>query len=153
MRYALALAFVVVGCGAGTQAESPRTADVAAPITAPTSDCTTAPASITLEEPPPPPPDRFRTRTIASDDERPHWVGRKIDLDLKDADIHNVCRLLADVGKTNIVIGDDVQGRVTVTMHQVPWDQALAVVLEAKGLTMERDGNIILVTRAAPPPH
>ena len=75
----------------------------------------------------------------------PRYVGKPIDLDLKDADIGNVCRLLADVGKVNIVLGDGVQGKVTLTMHHVPWDQALDAVIAAKGLRTERDGNVILV--------
>ncbi len=71
--------------------------------------------------------------------------GRRIDLDLKDADIHNVLRLLADVGRVNIVTADDVKGSVTIRMRNVPWDQALDVVLQAKGLGQERRGNMIRV--------
>jgi type IV pilus assembly protein PilQ len=71
--------------------------------------------------------------------------GRRIDLDLKDADIHNILRLLADVGRVNIVTADDVQGNITIRMRNVPWDQALEVVLQAKGLGMVRSGNLIRV--------
>lgn len=71
--------------------------------------------------------------------------GRRIDLDLKDADIHNILRLLADVGRVNIVTADDVSGNVTIRMRNVPWDQALDVVLQAKGLGMVRNGNLIRV--------
>jgi type IV pilus assembly protein PilQ len=77
------------------------------------------------------------------------YAGRRIDLDLKDADIHNVLRLLADVGKVNIVTADDVSGNVTIRMRNVPWDQALDVVLQAKGLGMVRQGNLIRVAPAA----
>jgi type IV pilus assembly protein PilQ len=77
------------------------------------------------------------------------YGGRRIDLDLKDADIHNVLRLLADVGKVNIVTADDVSGNVTIRMRNVPWDQALDVVLQAKGLGMVRQGNLIRVAPAA----
>ena len=66
------------------------------------------------------------------------YRGRRIDLDLKDADIHNVLRLLADVGRVNVVTADDVSGNVTIRMRNVPWDQALDVVLQAKGLGMVR---------------
>lgn len=120
---------------------------------APTPVASSAPTTkvvATIPEPeeaqlsPPPPPDRFATRTLFVE-EAPRYTGRKIDLDLKDADVANVCRLLADVGNTNIVLGDGVQGRVTLTMHRVPWDQALDSVLRAKGLRAERDGNVILV--------
>ncbi len=75
--------------------------------------------------------------------------GRRIDLDLKDADIHNILRLLADVGRVNIVTADDVTGNVTIRMRNVPWDQALDVVLQAKGLGMVRGGNLIRVAPLA----
>ncbi|CAN5321790.1 hypothetical protein BH09MYX1_BH09MYX1_50990 [soil metagenome] len=91
------------------------------------------------------PPPRFQTRTIATDEPSLHYVGRPIDLDVKGADIHDVCRLLADVGKINIVVGDGVQGTVTLSMRHVPWDQVLDSVIQAKGLRMEREGNVILV--------
>ena len=77
------------------------------------------------------------------------YSGRRIDLDLKDADIHNILRLLADVGRVNIVTADDVSGSVTIRMRNVPWDQALDVVLQAKGLGMVRSGNLIRVAPLA----
>jgi type IV pilus assembly protein PilQ len=77
------------------------------------------------------------------------FSGRRIDLDLKDADIHNILRLLADVGRVNIVTADDVSGNVTIRMRNVPWDQALDVVLQAKGLGMVRNGNLIRVAPLA----
>ncbi|RYZ65090.1 MAG: type IV pilus secretin PilQ, partial [Proteobacteria bacterium] len=77
------------------------------------------------------------------------YRGRRIDLDLKDADIHNVLRLLADVGRVNVVTADDVAGNVTIRMRNVPWDQALDVVLQAKGLGMLKQGNLIRVAPLA----
>jgi type IV pilus assembly protein PilQ len=77
------------------------------------------------------------------------YTGRRIDLDLKDADVHNVLRLLADVGRVNIVTADNVQGSVTIRMRNVPWDQALDVVLQAKSLGMVRQGNMIRVAPLA----
>jgi len=77
---------------------------------------------------------------------RPAYSGRPLDLDVKDADIHNVLRLIADVGRVNIVVTDDVQGSVTVRMRGVPWDQALDVICRSKGLFVERDGNVIIVS-------
>ena len=77
------------------------------------------------------------------------FTGRRIDLDLKDADIHNVLRLLADVGQVNIVTADNVTGTVTIRMRNVPWDQALDVVLQAKTLGMIRQGNMIRVAPLA----
>jgi type IV pilus assembly protein PilQ len=77
------------------------------------------------------------------------YTGRRIDIDLKDADIHNVLRLLADTGHVNIVTADDVGGTITIRMRNVPWDQVLDVVLQAKGLGMVRTGNLIRVAPMA----
>ncbi len=74
-----------------------------------------------------------------------NWSGRRINLDLVDADIHAVFRLISHVSRLNIVSGDDVQGSVTVRLIDVPWDQALAVILQAKGLASQRFGNIVRV--------
>ncbi len=76
-------------------------------------------------------------------------AGRRIDIDLRDADIHNVLRLLAEVGNVNIVTSDDVTGSVTIRMHNVPWDRALEVILAARSLGMQRDGNIIRIAPQA----
>jgi type IV pilus assembly protein PilQ len=77
------------------------------------------------------------------------YTGRRIDIDLKDADIHNVLRLLADTGHVNIITADDVAGTITIRMRNVPWDQVLDVVLQAKGLGMVRQGNLIRVAPMA----
>ncbi|MEZ4324058.1 MAG: type IV pilus secretin PilQ [Polyangiales bacterium] len=73
------------------------------------------------------------------------YSGRRIDLDVLDADIHNILRLLAEVGGVNIIAADNVQGQITLRLLNVPWDQALDVVLQAKGLGMVRRGNLIRV--------
>jgi type IV pilus assembly protein PilQ len=78
------------------------------------------------------------------------YVGRRIDLDFKGADIHNILRLLADVGQVNVIVADDVRGEVTIKMRDVPWDQALDVVLRSKGLGSVREGNLL---RVAPLPQ
>jgi type IV pilus assembly protein PilQ len=77
------------------------------------------------------------------------FAGRRIDLDLKDAPIHEVLRLISDVGRVNIVAGDNVTGTVTIRMRNVPWDQALETVLQAKGYGMVRQGNMIRVAPLA----
>ncbi|MFZ5994056.1 MAG: type IV pilus secretin PilQ [Thermodesulfobacteriota bacterium] len=73
------------------------------------------------------------------------YTGQKISLDFQNADIHNVLRLLAEVSKLNIVASDDVTGKVTLKLDKVPWDQALDVVLAARGLGMVKTGNVIRV--------
>ena len=77
------------------------------------------------------------------------YSGKRVDLDLRDADIHNVLRLIADVGKVNIVTSDAVAGTVTIRLRNVPWDQALETILQAKGLGMVRQGNMIRIALLA----
>ncbi len=84
---------------------------------------------------------------VAKSDRR--FSGRRIDLDFKDADIHNILRLLSEVGNVNVVTADDVSGSVTIKMRGVPWDQALDVILTSKGLGMVRRGNLIRVAPQA----
>ena len=76
---------------------------------------------------------------------RSKFRGKRISLDFKDADIHNILRLIADVAKLNIITSDDVKGSVTITMRNVPWDQALDIILKTKKLGQVRQGNIIRV--------
>ncbi|MCB9777912.1 MAG: type IV pilus secretin PilQ [Alphaproteobacteria bacterium] len=73
------------------------------------------------------------------------YTGRKISLDFVNADIHSIFRLISSVSNLNIVTGDDVKGTVTVRLIDVPWDQALAAILQAKGLGSQRFGNIVRV--------
>lgn len=73
------------------------------------------------------------------------YIGRKMSLDFRDADIRNVLRLIADVAELNIVMADDVKGRVTIRLVEVPWDQALDVILQTKSLGMERMGNVLWI--------
>jgi len=75
----------------------------------------------------------------------PKFVGRKISLDFQDADIANVIRLIADVSNLNIVLGEDVKGKVTLKLINVPWDQALDIILKMNNLGQIREGNIIRV--------
>jgi type IV pilus assembly protein PilQ len=73
------------------------------------------------------------------------YRGRRMSIDLQGADIHAVFRFIADTADLNIVASDEVKGTVTVRLKDVPWDQALAAVLQAKGLAAQRFGNIIRV--------
>jgi type IV pilus assembly protein PilQ len=70
------------------------------------------------------------------------YSGQKISLDFKDADILNVLRILSEVGGENIVATDDVKGRITVRLVDVPWDQALDIVLQANRLDSVKVGNV-----------
>jgi type IV pilus assembly protein PilQ len=73
------------------------------------------------------------------------YTGRKISLDFKDADIKNILRLIAEVSNLNIIAGDDVTGKITMRLVDVPWDQALDIILQTRTLGMSRVGNVIRV--------
>jgi type IV pilus assembly protein PilQ len=75
------------------------------------------------------------------------YTGRRISLEFHDIEIRNLLRLIADVSKKNMVVADDVAGKVTVSLRNVPWDQALDLVLRSKGLGKEEIGNIIRVAK------
>jgi len=73
---------------------------------------------------------------------------KRITLDVREAEIQNVLRLFADVAQLNIVVSDEVKGRVTVRLKNVPWPQALDVVLQSKGLGKEASGEVIHIDLA-----
>ncbi len=73
------------------------------------------------------------------------YVGQRISLDFKDADLANVFRILAEVSNLNIITTDDVKGRVSVRLINVPWDQALDIVLKSKALGATHEGNILRI--------
>ena len=75
--------------------------------------------------------------------------GHGVDLDVKDAAIADVFRLLADVGKVNVVVADDVTGKVTMRVKRVPWDQLLCTVAATKQLRVSLSGNVYLVRKPA----
>ena len=68
-----------------------------------------------------------------------------VTIDLQDAEIRDALRLMAEYGNVSIVSGDDVKGKVTLTMKNVPWEQALDTILEINGLSKKKSGNIISV--------
>jgi len=73
------------------------------------------------------------------------YTTKRISMDLKDADIGNVLRMLAFETGMNIVAGPSVTGRITVALKDVPWDEALRVILAAHGLSYRVEGSIIRV--------
>jgi len=76
------------------------------------------------------------------------YVGRRISLDFKEVDIADVLRLIAEVSDLNVIAGDEVAGKVTIRLVDVPWDQALDVILLTKGLGFVRIGNVLRIAAA-----
>jgi type IV pilus assembly protein PilQ len=81
-------------------------------------------------------------------EEKPRFNGEPISLDLKDADIKDVLLTFSKLTGMNMVIDPEVKGSVTVRLENVPWDQALDVILKVNGLGYVLEGN---VARVAPP--
>jgi type IV pilus assembly protein PilQ len=77
--------------------------------------------------------------------------GAPLDLDVKGADIHEVYRLLSDVGRVNIVLPDAVTGKVTLRLKRVPWDQIACTIAAVHQLVIAVNGNVLLVTKRPPP--
>ena len=73
------------------------------------------------------------------------YRGKRVSFEFKDIDIQNLLRVIAEISKRNIVVADDVGGRVTIRLRNVPWDQALDLILRTKQLGKEEFGNIIRI--------
>ncbi|TAN01526.1 MAG: type IV pilus secretin PilQ [Rhodanobacteraceae bacterium] len=73
------------------------------------------------------------------------YTGSRVTFNFQDIPVRSVLQLLADVSNLNIVASDSVQGNVTLRLVNVPWDQALDVILRAKGLAKRQNGNVIWV--------
>src|SRR5262245_48976222 len=84
-------------------------------------------------------------RSAASAKEKKEYTGERLTLNFQDIETRAVLQLLADTSGQNIVVSDSVQGNVTLRLQNVPWDQALDIVLRTKGLDKRREGNVIIV--------
>jgi len=76
------------------------------------------------------------------------YSGEKLSLNFQDIDVRSVLQLIADFTDLNLVASDTVQGNITLRLQNVPWDQALALVLKTKGLDKRQVGNVLLVAPA-----
>jgi type IV pilus assembly protein PilQ len=85
---------------------------------------------------------------VQAEQDKPVYVGEKLTLNFQDIEIRSVLQLLADAGGFNIVVTDSVTGGVTLRLQNVPWDQALDIVLRTKGLDKRRQDNVIIVAPA-----
>jgi type IV pilus assembly protein PilQ len=77
------------------------------------------------------------------------FSGEKISLNFQDMEVRAILQILADFSDFNLVASDTVQGRITLRLENVPWDQALALVLKTKGLDKRLDGNVMMIAPAA----
>jgi type IV pilus assembly protein PilQ len=73
------------------------------------------------------------------------YTGDRLSLNFQDIQVRAVLQLLADFTGLNLVASDTVRGNITLRLKNVPWDQALDIILKSKGLSMRRNGNVIMV--------
>jgi len=90
-----------------------------------------------------------RRRVANAPEDKPVYTGERLTLNFQDIETRAVLQLLADASGQNIVVSDSVSGNVTLRLQNVPWDQALDIVLRTKGLDKRRQDNVIIVAPAA----
>ncbi|MFT7673647.1 MAG: type IV pilus assembly protein PilQ, partial [Gammaproteobacteria bacterium] len=73
------------------------------------------------------------------------FTGERLSLNFQDIEVRSVLQLLADFTGLNLVVSDSVQGNLTLRLKNVPWDQAMDIILKTKGLAQRRSGNVILI--------
>lgn len=76
---------------------------------------------------------------------QPEFVGERISLSFQNVEVRSLLQIIADVAGTNMVISDSVKGQIAMRLENVPWDQALDIILKTKGLGMRQQGNVMLV--------
>ncbi|CAI8318031.1 MAG: Type IV pilus biogenesis and competence protein PilQ [SAR92 bacterium MED-G29] len=86
---------------------------------------------------------------IAAQANKFDFSGDRLSLNFQDIEVRSVLQLIADFTSLNLVASDTVTGSITLRLDQVPWDQALAIVLKAKGLDKRQEGNVLMVAPAA----
>ncbi|MDH5715067.1 MAG: AMIN domain-containing protein, partial [Candidatus Aminicenantes bacterium] len=89
------------------------------------------------------PPSFYQTRRITREEIR--YTGEPISFDFNNVNIHDVIRLFADFTGLNFVIDPDVSGRITIVLHDVPWDQALDIILKNNGLGKIYELNVVRI--------
>jgi type IV pilus assembly protein PilQ len=89
-----------------------------------------------------------KTQVTVLDAVKPKYKGQPITLDFQNADIQNVLRIIADVSGLNIVTSDDVKGQISIRLKDIPWDQALDVILESRDLSKMELGNVVRIAPA-----
>lgn len=77
------------------------------------------------------------------------YAGEKLSLNFQNVDVRTVLQVIADFTGLNIITSDTVTGNITLRLKDVPWDQALDIVMQSKGLTQRKNGNVVVVAPAA----
>ncbi len=86
-----------------------------------------------------------RQSDLPPGDSRKEYKGETLSLNFQDIEVRSVLQLIGDFTDNNIVVSGDVGGSITLRLNDVPWDQALDVILQTKGLGMQKNGNVIYI--------
>ncbi len=89
--------------------------------------------------------EKINQNDLPPGDSRREYKGEALSLNFQDIEVRSVLQLIADFTNTNIVVNGDVSGSITLRLNDVPWDQALDVILQAKGLSMQKNGNVMYI--------
>ncbi|WP_019569573.1 type IV pilus secretin PilQ [Thioalkalivibrio sp. ALE11] len=81
----------------------------------------------------------------AREEEEREFTGERLSLNFQDIEVRSVLQLLADFTDLNIVVSDDVDGNITLRLNNVPWDQALDIIMQSRGLDKRMEGNVLFV--------
>lgn len=82
---------------------------------------------------------------LGGDDDEPVYTGERLSLNFQDIQVRAVLQLLAEFTGTNIVASDSVKGNITLRLNNVPWDEALAIILRTQGLAQRKVGNVLMI--------
>jgi type IV pilus assembly protein PilQ len=91
------------------------------------------------------PEDIYLARVGSEEGDEFVYSGQKVTFDFKDIDIRNALKLISEMSDLNIIMSDDVSGMLTMRLVDVPWDQALDLILTARGLGQEKTGNVMRI--------
>jgi len=128
----------------------PEADPLAAPIAKDSPTSTKSIPILTLPAPAPAPEpqlagENFEPRTVGPGEKK--YTGHPISLDFKDGDLQDIFRLFADISGLNVVLNPGVSGKVTLKLTEVPWDQALDLILKTNGYGYTLEDNVIRIAR------
>ena len=89
------------------------------------------------------------TGMASADPDKSTFTGHPISLDFKDGDLIDLFRLMSEISGLNIIVNPGITGKVSLSVKEVPWDQALDLILKTQGLGYTVDGNVVRIARLA----
>ncbi|PID65300.1 MAG: pilus assembly protein PilQ [Gammaproteobacteria bacterium] len=93
--------------------------------------------------------DALANQALLPGDSNKKYTGEPLSLNFQDIDVRAVLQLIGDFTNTNVVVSDAVSGSITLRLNNVPWDQALDIILQTKGLSKQENGDVIYIAPSA----